>query len=63
MISTSYDPEADAMYVRMVPPGTKVAETREIEPGVLLDYAADGRLVGVEILNVRARSAAKPVAA
>ena len=31
MISTSYDPEADAFYVRIAPKGTPVAETREVD--------------------------------
>jgi uncharacterized protein YuzE len=63
MISTSYDPEADAMYVRLAPKGVAIAETREVQPGVMLDLDADGRLVGIEILGVRARSAGAPTPA
>jgi uncharacterized protein YuzE len=33
-----------------------VADTREIEPGVILDHDAAGRVVGIEIMGVRARS-------
>jgi uncharacterized protein YuzE len=58
MISTTYDAEADAMYVRILPKGVAVADTREIEPGVLLDHDAEGRVVGIEVLGVRARSVA-----
>ncbi len=57
MISTSYDPDADAMYVRIAPKGTKVAQTREVEPGIMLDLDAEGRVIGIEVLDVRARSA------
>jgi len=57
MISTNYDPEADALYVRIAPKGTAIAETREIEPGVMLDVDAKGAIVGIEVLGVRARSA------
>jgi uncharacterized protein YuzE len=63
MITTSYDPEADALYVRLSPKGTKVAETREVESGVLLDIDAGGRVIGVEILNVRSRDTANAAAA
>lgn len=56
MITTSYDPEADALYVRFAPKGLSIAETRELEPGILLDVDAGGRLVGIEVLSVRSRS-------
>ncbi len=57
MISTSYDPDADAMYLRIAPKGTKVAQTRELEPGIMLDLDAEGRVIGIEVLDVRRRSA------
>lgn len=60
MISTTYDPEADALYVRVAPKGTKIAETREIEPGVMIDLDAGGRVVGIEVLGVKARGAEAP---
>jgi uncharacterized protein YuzE len=63
MISTDYDPEADALYVRMAPHGTAVAETREVEPGIMLDIGSDGLVIGIEVLGVRARSAASATAA
>ncbi|HZH46269.1 MAG TPA: DUF2283 domain-containing protein [Roseococcus sp.] len=58
MIPTSYDPEADAFYVRIAPKGTPVAETREVQPGVLLDLDAAGQVIGIEVLDVRRRSGA-----
>jgi uncharacterized protein YuzE len=58
MITTSYDPEADAMYVRIAPKGTEIAGTREVEPGVILDMDASGKVIGIEVLGVRARSIA-----
>lgn len=60
MISTTYDPEADALYVRLAPKGTKVAETREVEPGVMLDLDGTGKVIGIEILDVRSRTDASP---
>ncbi len=56
MISTTYDPEADALYVRMVPKGIRVAETREVEDGVLMDFDERGVVIGIEVLGVRNRA-------
>jgi uncharacterized protein YuzE len=60
MISTSYDPDADALYLRLAPTGTKVAETREVQPGVMMDFDERGGLIGIEVLDVRRRRAAAP---
>lgn len=56
MITTSYDPDADALYVRFAPKGTTIADTRELEPGILLDVDDAGHLVGIEVLSVRSRA-------
>ena len=55
MIKTSYDPAADAMFIWLAPEGVKSAETREVSPGVMLDYDAEGHLIGIEVLDVRGR--------
>ncbi len=55
MMTTTYDPDADAMFVRFAPQGTKSVDTREVAPGVLLDFDDGGRLIGIEVLDVRAR--------
>jgi uncharacterized protein YuzE len=49
----SYDPEADAISVRFAPPGAHYAESEEVAPGVVLDFDAEGRVIGVELLYVR----------
>ena len=51
-----FDPAADAAYFEISP--TAVETTKEIEPGIIADYDAEGHLVGIEILSVskRARS-------
>jgi len=36
MMTTSYDPEADAFYARFAPDGAGIVETREVAPGVML---------------------------
>lgn len=56
MITTSYDPDADALYVRFAPKGTAIADTREVEPGIMLDMDSTGRLVGIEVLSMHLRT-------
>ena len=49
MTDMSYDPDADAAYIRLG--RGKVAETAEIRPGLIIDYDADGRMLSIEILS------------
>jgi len=49
-----FDPVADAAYFEISP--GKVADTKEIEPGINGDYDAEGHLVGIEVLSVSKRS-------
>jgi uncharacterized protein YuzE len=49
----TYDAEADAISVRFAPDGATYAESEEVAPGVVLDYDAQGRVIGVELLYVR----------
>jgi uncharacterized protein YuzE len=51
----SLDLEADVFYVRLEE-NRPTALSREVEPGVILDYNADGAIVGIEILNVSSRA-------
>ena len=48
-----YDKQVDALYIRIQE--VKVARTEEIEEGVNLDFDAEGKLVGIEILNALQR--------
>jgi uncharacterized protein YuzE len=49
-----YDPKADAMYIRMRA-GT-VAESDEVRPGLVIDFDEDGRVLGIEMLDVSLRT-------
>ena len=51
--TANYDPEADAISVRFAPPDARYAESEEVAPGVVLDFDAQGRVIGVELLYVR----------
>jgi len=48
-----YDRHADAMYIRLLA-GT-VVESDEVRPGVVLHFDADGKVLGIEMLDVSER--------
>lgn len=60
-VNTSYDPIVDALYVHFSahPP----VESEQIAPGIVFDFDADNRLVGIEVLNATARVAADTLGA
>ncbi len=50
----NYDKPSDTLTMTF---STKpVAESDEVRPGVILDYAADGSVVGLEILQASQRT-------
>jgi uncharacterized protein YuzE len=55
MIRTSYDPEADAMFVWFGPEGVKSVETQQVAPGIMLDLDSEGRVIGIEVLDLSER--------
>jgi uncharacterized protein YuzE len=62
MMRTSYDPEADAMFVLFGPEGVKSSEAEDVAPGVMLDFDDAGNVIGVEILYVSRRMAKREAA-
>ena len=50
MMDVTYDPEADAVYVRIGQ--GQVAQTREAGP-FIYDLGDEGRILGIEILSAR----------
>lgn len=48
-IRMHYDPQTDAAYLRFST--SAVIESDEVSPGIVLDYDADGRIVGMEVLQ------------
>ena len=49
------DTESDALYFRL--DESEIIESEEVEPGVILDFNADGNVVGIEILGISKRVA------
>jgi uncharacterized protein YuzE len=48
------DKASDALYLRL--DEADIIESEEVEPGVVLDYDSQGRVVGVEILSLSTRA-------
>lgn len=48
-MKVKYDKETDILYIRLS--DLAIAESDEEKKGVILDYTADGTLVGIEILE------------
>jgi uncharacterized protein YuzE len=48
------DREADALYLRL--DDSKIIESEEVSPGVVLDYNDKDQVVGIEILGLSKRA-------
>ena len=48
------DKESDALYLRL--DDSRIVETEEVSPGVMLDYSEAGDVVGVEMLYLSKRA-------
>ncbi|NBS14939.1 MAG: DUF2283 domain-containing protein [Verrucomicrobia bacterium] len=48
------DSKADALYLRL--DESKIVESREVSPGLILDYNEQNQVVGLEMLNLSSRS-------
>jgi uncharacterized protein YuzE len=53
-----FDPIADAAYLEIS--DAEIETTREIEPGIMADYDAQGHIVGIEILSISKRALSAP---
>lgn len=48
------DKEADALYLRL--DDSKIIESEEVSPGVVLDYNESNQVVGIEMLHLSKRT-------
>lgn len=49
----TYDPDVDALYLEFLSLEPGKVETRQLTEEILADYAPDGKLAGLEILDAR----------
>ena len=47
------DEETDALYLRL--DDSAIVESEEVQPGVMLDFNKENKVVGIEILNLSKR--------
>jgi uncharacterized protein YuzE len=52
-MKVTIDPEADALYMRLS--DTRIHDSEEVKPGIILDYDEKNNLIGIEILRVSER--------
>jgi len=52
-MKTTYDPEADAMYIYIKE--DEVETTKPIDKNIILDFNKKGEVIGIEILWVKER--------
>jgi uncharacterized protein YuzE len=48
-----FDEKADALYVRF--DESKIIESEEVRPGIILDFNDQNQVVGIEILSIKSR--------
>ena len=48
-----FDKQAEAVYLRL--DDTKVIDSEEVRPGVVLDFNEHNHVVGIELLNLKDR--------
>jgi uncharacterized protein YuzE len=48
----TYDTEVNALYIRFL---EATVTTQHVAEGIAVEYAADGRIAGIEILDARKR--------
>ena len=54
----TYDADVDALYVRFI---EATVTTQHVTDGIAIDYTADGRIAGIEILDAHKRCGAPEV--
>jgi len=54
----TYDSEVDAFYIRFI---KTTVTTNHVAEGIAVDYDADGRIAGIEILDAAKRFGSKDV--
>jgi uncharacterized protein YuzE len=53
----NYDSQADALYLRL--DDSKILESEEVAPGIILDFNEKNQVVGVEMLSLSKRTGSR----
>lgn len=56
-----YEADDNAAYIRLS--GGEILESAEVVPNVIFDYDAEGRIVGIELLDARAQLSSEVLSA
>jgi len=48
-----FDEKADAVYLKLT--DSKIIESEEVSPGIILDFDENNQVVGIEMLRVQSR--------
>ena len=48
-----YDPDVDAVYMRIT--DADIVESEEVQPGMIIDFDAEGKIVAMEFLKAKER--------
>lgn len=48
-----YDEKSDALYLRL--DDSRIVDSAEVQPGIILDFDSNEQVVGIEILRVKER--------
>lgn len=62
-LKMEYEPEVDILTIYLKDPETALSHSGEAEPGVILNYAEDGSLSSVEVLDAARRYPTSQLAA
>jgi uncharacterized protein YuzE len=62
-LKIEYEPEVDVLTIYLQEPETLLSHSSEAEPGVILNYAKDGSLSSIEILDASKRYPTSQLAA
>ncbi len=50
-MNVKYDRDVDALYIELAAGSADHSE--EVKPGIVLDFDSDGKLLGIEVLDVK----------
>lgn len=56
-MKTTYDKEANALYVNFS--DEKIASTEELRPGIIFDFDEQGHIIGMEMLDAKKQLSAE----